>query len=196
MDVKSPGREGVAGVPGGPQCGGPSARAEAGCPSDTGRVFARYFIELPLEAEEVEQALMHDPHDWIPGLARKANFHGDTLLAEVGFGDDVRIERKVEIALGEPVKVAGKTVITLRWVAADGAGLFPSLESDLEVAPLSPGRTQLAMSARYVPPLGAVGRAIDRVVMFRVAEATIKDFLDHVGASLMASEGHGRIATG
>jgi hypothetical protein len=158
-------------------------------------VFARYFIELPLEAEKVEQALMHDPHDWIPGLARKANFHGDTLLAEVGFGDDVRIERKVEIMLGEPVKIAGKTVITLRWVAADGAGLFPSLESDLEVASLTPGRTQLAMSARYVPPLGAVGRAIDRVVMFRVAEATLKDFLDRVGEALMVHEGRKVAAT-
>ena len=36
------------------------------------------------------------------------------------------------------------------------------------------------MSARYVPPLGAVGRAIDRALLFRVAEATIKDFLDRV----------------
>ena len=34
------------------------------------------------------------------------------------------------------------------------------------------------MSARYVPPLGAVGSAIDRAVLFRVAEATLKDFLD------------------
>ena len=134
---------------------------------------------------------MRDPHDWIPGLAGKANFHGDTLLAEVGFGEDVRIERKVEIALGEPVRVAGKTVITMRWVAAGEAGLFPSLESDLEVASLSWGRTQVAMSARYEPPLGVVGRAIDRVVMFRVAEATIKDFLDRVGEALMSSQGAG-----
>ena len=36
------------------------------------------------------------------------------------------------------------------------------------------------MSARYVPPLGSLGRAIDRTVLFRVAEATIKNFLDQV----------------
>ena len=46
---------------------------------------------------------------------------------------------------------------------ADGRpGLFPALEADLEVAPLAPDRTQLAMSARYVPPLGPLGKAIDR----------------------------------
>jgi hypothetical protein len=36
------------------------------------------------------------------------------------------------------------------------------------------------MSARYVPPLGALGRAIDRALLFRVAEATIKNFLDQI----------------
>ena len=71
-------------------------------------------------------------------------------------------------------------MIPLHWAAAGATGLFPSLDADLEIAPLGPDRTQLAMSARYVPPLGAVGRAIDRAVLFRVAEATLKDFLDHV----------------
>jgi hypothetical protein len=52
---------------------------------------------------------------------------------------------------------------------------------------LAPGRTQLAISARYAPPLGPLGRAIDRVILFRVAEATLKDFLDRVGAALFAT---------
>jgi hypothetical protein len=37
------------------------------------------------------------------------------------------------------------------------------------------------MSARYRPPLGAFGQALDRAMLHRVAEATIKDFLDRVG---------------
>jgi len=73
-------------------------------------------------------------------------------------------------------------------VAVGAAGLFPSLEADLEIAPLAQGRTQLAMSARYMPPLGALGRAIDRTVLFRVAEATLKDFLDRLAAALRASD--------
>jgi hypothetical protein len=66
------------------------------------------------------------------------------------------------------------------------SGLFPALDADLEIAALDAHRTQLAMSARYVPPLGALGRAIDRAIMFRVAEATLKDFLDRVRDSLLA----------
>jgi hypothetical protein len=157
-------------------------------------MFARYFIELPLDADRVESALLRDPERWIPGLARTANFRGDTLLAEVGFGDDVRIARAVRLELGTPARMANATLIPLRWAAAEGPGLFPTLEADLEVAPLGPHRTQLAMSARYVPPLGAVGRAIDRVVLFRVAEATLKDFLDRVGDTLLRSADVGRAA--
>lgn len=157
-------------------------------------MFARYFVELPMEAERVEAALLRNPETWVPGLARDANHHGDALLAEVGFGDDVRVARKVEIEFGEPIRMPSKTVIPLHWAAAGATGLFPALDADLEVAPLSPSRTQLAMSARYVPPLGAVGRAIDRAVLFRVAEATLKDFLDHV-ADAMSAQAHGEEAT-
>jgi hypothetical protein len=42
------------------------------------------------------------------------------------------------------------------------------------------------MSARYVPPLGAVGRTIDRALLSRVAEATVKDFLDRVADAIMS----------
>lgn len=142
-----------------------------------------------MEAERVEAALLRSPESWVPGLARDANHHGDALLAEVGFGDDVRVARKVEIEFRDPVRMPSKTVIPLHWGAAGATGLFPALDADLEIAPLGPARTQLAMSARYVPPLGAIGRAIDRAVLFRVAEATLKDFLDHVAEALSAQVG-------
>jgi hypothetical protein len=152
-------------------------------------MFARYYVELQMDADQVEHALTRDPHAWVPGLASKANHRGDALLADVGFGDEVRVARTVAIDFAEPLRIPTKTVIPFRWTAAGAAGLFPSLEADMEIAPLAPGRTQLALSARYVPPMGAVGRAIDRAVMFRVAEATIKDFLDRVAESLRATVG-------
>jgi hypothetical protein len=40
------------------------------------------------------------------------------------------------------------------------------------------------MSARDRPPLGAVGQAVDRVLLHRVAEATVKDFLDRLGQAI------------
>lgn len=147
-------------------------------------MFARYFVELPLPPEVVERALARDPRLWLPGLAEHANHRGDLLLAEVGFGEKIRIRRTVVLEFGGPVRSGPKSVFPLRWVASGAAGLFPSLDADLEVAPVGDGGTQLAMSARYVPPFGGVGRVIDRAVLSRVAEATLKDFLDRVGDAI------------
>jgi hypothetical protein len=151
-------------------------------------MFARYFVEIPLPTERVEHLLTHDPGSWLPGLAEHANRRGDELLADVGFGEKIRVAREVAIAVGAPVRAGSKTLLPLRWVPSGAPGLFPSLEADLEIAPLGPERTQLAMSARYAPPLKAVGRVIDRVVLFRVAEATLKDFLDGVALAVLALE--------
>jgi hypothetical protein len=154
-------------------------------------MFARYFVELTLPTERVAALLTEAPGPWLPGLAEHANQRGDELLADVGFGERIRVARRVAITMGRPERAGSKTLIPIRWVASSGAGLFPSLDADLEVAPLGSDRTQLAMSARYDPPLGAVGRAIDRVLLSRVAEATLKDFLDRVAAALSAP-GDGR----
>lgn len=150
-------------------------------------MFARYFVELPISAVEVERTLSRDPRQWLPGLAERANHRGDTLLAEVGFGEAVRIKRSVVVELGPPVRAGSKTVFPLGWAASGPAGLFPALDADLEVAPLGSGRTQLSMSARYKPPLGAVGRALDRALLSRVAEATLKNFLDRVADVIVGS---------
>jgi uncharacterized membrane protein len=63
-------------------------------------------------------------------------------------------------------------------------GLLPRLDATIEVGSLGGDRTQLAISARYRPPLGLVGRAVDRVLLHRVAEATLKDFLDRLGQAI------------
>lgn len=166
---------------------GPSTRPVRDARVHPRPMFARYFVEVPISPGEVERALARDPRAWLPGLAEGANHRGDLLLAEVGFGEHIRIKRTVAVELGQGVRSGAKTVFPLRWTASGAAGLFPSLDADLEVALLRPGRTQLAMSARYVPPFGVVGKAIDRAVLSRVAEATLKDFLDGVAIRIMGT---------
>lgn len=150
-------------------------------------MFIRYFIELVLPAGRVEQMMCDSPASWIPGLAHEANARGERLLAEVGLGDRVRLTRRVVVDLGEPMRFPSSIVIPLRWRPATAGGLLPALDADIEVAPLAPESTQLSMSARYVPPLGTLGSAVDRALLHRVAEATVKDFLDRVGETLTAS---------
>lgn len=153
-------------------------------------MFARYYLELPLPFEEVEEAILRSPQDWIPRLAGDAETRGELLLAQVGFGPPgQRLEKQVQIELGKPFWLASKTVLPMVWRATSAESLFPSLEADLEVAALGGNRTQLSVNARYQPPLGPVGRVIDRAMLHRVAEATIKAFLDGIGQALTALSG-------
>jgi hypothetical protein len=150
-------------------------------------VFARYVVELAAPAPEVERLLAADPHGWMPGLAEDAHHRGDVLLAEVGFGEAIRAKREVVVELGPAIRSASKTVFPIRWQASDHPGLFPALDADIEVMSVDSDRARLAMSARYEPPLGRVGRVIDRALLSRVAEATLKDFLDGVAGTVLRS---------
>ena len=126
--------------------------------------------------------MLETPGTWVPGMLGAAEERGERLLAEVGFAVDARrIDKEVEISLGEPYWLSRKTLIPLSWRATGPERLFRQLDADLEIAPLGPQRTQLSISARYRPPLGTLGRALDRAMLHRVAEATIKDLLDRVG---------------
>ena len=78
--------------------------------------------------------------------------------------------------------------LPLTWEPDGLEGLLPRLDANLELGPLGEDRTQLAISARYRPPLGVLGQAIDRVLLHRMAEATLKDFLDRLGAAITLSQ--------
>lgn len=145
----------------------------------------RYYLEIPMSLKTAERLLLHSPEDWVTGVARDANARGERLLTEAGFGPPGRrVAKKVEMKIGEPMRFPSKTVLPLHWVATSAQSLFPALDADLEVAPLGPYWTQLSISARYRPPMGMVGRAVDRTMMHRVAEATVKDFLDRAAQAL------------
>ena len=149
-------------------------------------MFIRYFVDIPRPKSEVEAELLEAPGRWSAEPARDAEANGERLLADVGFGPaGARIGKQVELEFGEPIRVPAKTVLPMAWRPAGLEVLFPRLDADIEVGELGPGRTQLSISARYTPPLGAVGRALDRALLHRVAEATVRDFLDRV-ATLLA----------
>jgi hypothetical protein len=148
-------------------------------------MFARYFIELDRPHTEVEAALLEAPPGWLDGFAEAADDRGRRLLIDVGVGSVVgRIGKQVELEVGAPARLPSRTIVPLTWKATGPTVLFPGLAGDLEVASLGPEHTQLSLSASYRPPLGQVGELVDRVLLHRLAEATIKDFLDRLGAAL------------
>jgi hypothetical protein len=65
------------------------------------------------------------------------------------------------------------TRIPIEWSAAQRAALFPIMNAELSVYPLTATETQLDFLGRYEPPLGIVGGAIDAMVGHRIAEASV-----------------------
>lgn len=148
-------------------------------------MFVRYYVEVPLPPNRVEAALIDAPAEWLSALAGEADQRGGGLLAEVGVGPlGPRLGRRVTVSVGTPVRLPSKTLLPFTWQPTSGNGMLPDLDGDIELGALGPGRTQLALSARYRPPLGTLGRAADRVLLHRVAEVTVKDFLDRIAAAL------------
>ena len=156
-------------------------------------MFIRYYIELNFPSERVARALSSRPSDWIQSLALDADRRGGDLLADikVGLKGHRLVGKAVRVDLGDVTHLGEKTVLPMSWHATGASGLFPVMEGDLEVAPLGAERTQLAMSARYTPPLGSLGDVADRAILHRVAEATIKDFVDRVGQAIAPIAGAG-----
>jgi hypothetical protein len=152
-------------------------------------MFVRYYMELPLPAGQVERAVLDSPAEWLAAMAGAAQERGDSLLTEVGVGPvGTRLTRRVTIQLGAPVRFPSMVSLPLTWEPVGLEGLLPRLDANLELGALGQDRTQLAISARYRPPLGVAGRTIDRVLLHRVAEATVKDFLDRLGQAIALSQ--------
>lgn len=143
---------------------------------------------MPYPRAALEAALLSVPESLIPSIAVIADDRGQHLLAEVGFAvDGHRVSKHVEIDVGKPVESATRTWIPISWRATGPTGFFPVLEAELELASLGARLTQLSLNGRYQPPLGLVGRTIDKALLARVAEATIKDFVDRLANAIEAA---------
>src|SRR4029077_18998254 len=75
-------------------------------------------------------------------------------------------------------------VIPMHWWAPGATRLFPHLDGDLEFAPLGATTSQITLMASYDPPLGFVGRRADVLLLHRIAEASIRSFLERVSRNL------------
>jgi hypothetical protein len=122
------------------------------------------------------------------GRARALAANLKVELGPLEIGTDVVIE-----VLGAEERDEGPagrtptTFINLRWNAARAAALFPSMEAELIVYPLSRDETQIEVHGRYTPPLGSVGSALDSLIGHRVADASVHRFVTDV-ASLLRGE--------
>lgn len=100
-----------------------------------------------------------------------------TKIAGVDFHRDVLIEIKNQNSV--EAEADKQTVVDLEWKAADAAYLFPTMNAQLRLFPVGE-RAQLEFRGEYEPPMGIVGQTIDAVLGAKIAEASVKHFLNEV----------------
>ncbi|MDH3306014.1 MAG: hypothetical protein OEO77_00640 [Acidimicrobiia bacterium] len=148
-------------------------------------MFVYYFsnVDRPY-ADLIETLASLDLETWAGDAYRE----GESLRARLSVGDSAAIAKTVQLELGAPMHGARHTTVPLTWSASGTPGLFPRMEADLVLAPVGPRTSQVSMRGSYEPPLGPVGKALDRAVFHRIAEASVKGFVDRIARALEAVE--------
>lgn len=117
-------------------------------------------------------SLTHASHEaWREGIARA--------------GPVPALSKLVRVRFREPVQRGDVTVLTLRWEATGPAGrIFPALDADITLTPDGEKATRLRLDGAYRPPGGAVGAGLDRVILHRIATATVRSFLTCIAQAI------------
>jgi len=116
---------------------------------------------------------------------------GTLLLTRLGpFRDQPRLAKQVRIKTLAPYPRGDTLVIPVRWMpTGPGSGLFPEFDGNLELTPDGPENSRLTLVGSYRPPLGALGKRLDRLVLHRAAYATISSLLARLVNSLAEPQG-------
>ncbi len=141
-------------------------------------------IDVPLGIARSRLAsLIHE--GWLSRASAEAYQRSADDLLRVGpFGDAPGASRLVRVQFTDPAYRDDTVRVGLRWEAAGvTGGLFPALDADISLA-ADGERTLVALTGTYRPPLGAVGAGLDRLVLHKVAAATITAFLNQVSGAL------------
>jgi len=141
-------------------------------------MFLKSYVEISSRFDSVRAAVEREPRSWLEGLVVEAEREGESLLVDVGLslaGGGLR--RPAELEVGEPQVGIAVASLPVRLRVHGSQRLLPSFYGSLDAAWLGAERTQLALSLQYEPPLGLLGKAIDRTLLHRVAESVAQNFL-------------------
>jgi hypothetical protein len=146
------------------------------------------FVQVKAPYATVRDRLLEPAPGWLTDGATDAYADGERLFLTVSaMGGAVTVGKRVQVELGTAYARGEGSVVPVSWWATGAERLFPTLDADLEIMPMGPDQAMLTLMGRYEPPLGAVGRAVDRLVVHRIAEACIRSFLHRTAANLERS---------
>ncbi len=136
-------------------------------------------ISFPTARERLAQFIREG---WLRDASGKAHSDGLVGVTRVGpFGAVLGASKLVQVHIADPVPRADTVIVPLRWEATGVTNrLFPVLDADLALTPAEEGGTLLALMGSYRAPLAGVGSGLDRLVLRRVATATVRSLLRRV----------------
>jgi hypothetical protein len=119
--------------------------------------------------------------------------HGAVHIVRVGVPG---LSKLVRVQVRELARTDTSTGLAMRWEATGPGGrLFPVLDADIRLTPAGEQATLLTMTGAYRPPLGSLGDVLDRGILYRVADATIRNFVAEVAAQIGGQPGAAEAVT-
>ncbi len=147
-------------------------------------MFVRDFVYVEVPAARVKDRLLSGNGEWLRALAVGAYAEGEELRARIGPGESVGVAKTVTLEMGSASEHGDVLVVPVKWEATGAPGLFPRMDATLELAAFGPDTCQLTLLGRYEVPFGPVGQAVDRLLLHRVAEATVRSLLKRMADAL------------
>jgi hypothetical protein len=150
-------------------------------------VFVHYFTEAGVTFDQAVEGigrLVAEMSTW----AGSAYRNGEALAGRLGGMSG--LASLVLFDLGSPRPTPAGLTYSVRWRATGASSLFPRLEAELEIADMGDS-VLVTLRGNYDPPLGTVGRLVDRAILGRVADATVKSWVDRLAGELTVSDRDG-----
>ena len=147
-------------------------------------MFVLYFTHVPLHLGVVEHRLGELRHT-LEDSAGVVYREGEELRAKVGPSVG-GYAKEVKLVIGSAEIRRTGLVYPISWTATGAQALFPKLTGELVLSHLGPEQTKLSLEATYQPPMGPLGRVVDRVVLGRFAELTVKNWVDQLAEALIS----------
>jgi hypothetical protein len=147
------------------------------------------YVNHPYAA--VRDAMVKDPGGVLRAATNAAASRARDVAAalRVNIGP-IDIAATIKVNIGEITEqthdapISPITRIPIEWTAAQAASLFPIMNAELSIYPLTATETQLDFLGRYEPPLGFFGGALNAVAGHRIAEASVHRLIGDVAQYL------------
>jgi hypothetical protein len=157
---------------------------------NTGRTIRSYdYVNHPYD--RVRDTLKQNAVAVFQSATKAAASRAESVAAElhvdfagIGVKADIKILVKGVEERAPDATSSASTRLLLEWEAATLPRLFPLMQGELFVYPLTSTETQLDFSGTYAPPLGAVGKTMNAIVGHRIAEVSVHRFVSDVAGYL------------